>query len=147
MITGFRLCVLTLNQKFVHLSSISTAGVFSKGTVLCGGYWLLQISGAFQICIAKRSKVPNFLFWSPPWLYASSVKNKKRTGFRFIFILCIPSWKAGSTLLTISYKALAYKPQDSTILVFPMQKKFGMKKMAQEKLERSQISKLAMKLQ
>ena len=34
---------------------------FSKGTVLCGGYylWAWQISWALQTCIAERSKVPN----------------------------------------------------------------------------------------
>ena len=36
-------------------------GVFSKGTVLCGGCWLWawQISGGLQTCIAERSKVTN----------------------------------------------------------------------------------------
>ena len=46
-------CVITLNC--VKL------GVFSKDTLLCGGYWLWawQISSGLQICIAERSKVPN----------------------------------------------------------------------------------------
>ena len=36
-------------------------GVFSKGTVLCGGCWLWawQISGGLQTCIAERSNVLN----------------------------------------------------------------------------------------
>ena len=33
----------------------------SKGTVLCGEYWLWawHIYGGLQTCIARRSKVPN----------------------------------------------------------------------------------------
>jgi hypothetical protein len=38
----------------------------------------------------------------PPQL---KTKNELGLDFRFIFILCIPSWKAGYTLLTISYNA------------------------------------------
>ena len=35
--------------------------VFSKDTLLCGGYWLWawRIYWGLQTCIAERSKVPN----------------------------------------------------------------------------------------
>ena len=54
-----RSCSVRNHVKLIHV--VNSRRGFSKGTVLCGGYWLWawQISWGLQTCIAERSKVPN----------------------------------------------------------------------------------------
>jgi hypothetical protein len=57
----YRLYLLAHLLVFQHVRNHVKLGVFSKDTLLCGGYWLWAwwISWGLQTCIAERLKVPN----------------------------------------------------------------------------------------